>query len=148
MAFVTDAQVKTSVAAALHKASADLPSFWTDIITDANVAAYDDICGHFLDLGFTQAQVDSWDRGVTFNKFLARYQALIDGAGDQDDVGEWREELNYWRQKLTDISTLEVDDELEEPDSSGSVGHGNLSTSNDLFSLDQDDPRRGNATEW
>ena len=104
MSFVTNAQVKTSVLAALHQSS--VSSYWDDAISDANTAAYDQICHHFLLLGYTQAQIDAWDRGVTFNKFLARYQALIDVAGDNPHVEEWRTELDYWRGKLEEITKL------------------------------------------
>jgi len=150
VAFVTDTQVKTSVAGALHKSTADLPTWWNDIITDANVAAYDQICHHFLRLGYTQSQIDAWDRGATFNRFLARYQALIDGAGDGEDVGEWRTELDYWRGKLEEITTIDDGGALEEPegDSAGTVSYGNLSTTTDLFGLDPDDARRGRPTVW
>lgn len=150
MAFCTDAQIKTSVAAALHTAAASLDSFWTDVITDANVAAYDQICHRFITLGYSQAQIDAWDRGATFNKFLARYQALIDGSGDKDAVGEFRRELDYWRGKLDEITTLDDGGATTDPaaDAAGSVGHGSLSTTSDMFSLDPDDARRGEPTEW
>lgn len=149
MAFTNDTVVKDSVAAALGQATADLESKWTTLVADANLAAYDQICHHFLLLGYSQTQIDAWDRGVTFNKFLARYQALIDGAGDRETVGEWRAELDYWRGKLEEVTAIDDGGELEEPDAGpGTVGHGTLSTSNDLFSLDADDSRRGEPTEW
>ena len=149
MSFVTDAQVKDSVAAALHTTAATLEAHWTQCVTDANTAAYDEIVGHFLDLGYSIDQIDSWDRGATFQKFLARYQALIDGAGDQDNVGEWRTELDYWRGRLEAVTSLQVDSELEETDdSSSNVGYGSLSTTDDIFSLDPDDSNRGSPTEW
>jgi hypothetical protein len=148
--FVTDAQVKTSVAAALHKAAADLDSFWSDLITDANTAAYDQISSRFINLGYSQAQIDAWDRGATFQKFLARYQALIDGAGDRDDVGEWAKQLEYWRGLLDGLTSLDDGGAVSNPtaDPTGNVGHGSLSTRNDLFRLDPDDDRRGTSTQW
>ena len=148
--FVLDAHVKQSVAGALHKPAGDLDSFWSDIIADANAAAYDQIVGHFVLLGYTQAQIDAWDSGITFQKFLARYQALIDGAGDRTEVGEWRKELDYWRGLLENVTSIDTSGAVVDPtqDAAGSVGHGSLSTTNDLFSLDPDDARRGTPTEW
>lgn len=147
MSFVTDAVVKASVAAGLHQDVADMQAYWTTAIADANAAAYRQIVDHFLTLGFTKAQVDAWDSGADYQKFLARYQALIDGAGDKPDVGEWRAELDYWRGKLGEIQNLVVDDELPGQAETGSiVGHGNLKTSDDIFRLS---PRgRGRVTEW
>lgn len=150
MSFCTDAQIKTSVAAALHVASASLESFWTDVITDANAAAYSQIVSRFLALGYTVTQINQWDQGATYQKFLARYQALIDGSGDKERVGEWRTELDYWRGKLEEVSQLEVSNELEEPTASDSarIGYGDLRTTSDLFRLDPDDVRRGESTVW
>ncbi len=147
MAFVADSIVKDSVASGLHKDVADLESFWTTIIADANLAAYDEIVGHFLLLGYTKAQIDTWDRGITFQKFIARYQSLIDGAGDKTEVGEWRTELDYWRGKLKEITTLEIAAVITDPaDGTSDIGRGELSTSNDIFVLDPNN--RGNITEW
>lgn len=138
--FVDDDAVKASVAAALHKAVADLPTLWTQVIGDANEAAYRQIIAHFVVLGYTQAQIDTWDSGPTYQKFIARYQALIDGAGDKNEVGEWRTELDYWRGLLETIQTLEVAAEVVDPHTGGStVGRGDMSNSSDIFSLD---------TEW
>ena len=148
MAFATTTEVKASIAGALHVDVSAMPSFWTQVIADSTTAASDDIYGHFIELGYTAPQVLAWDRALTFSKFLARYQGLIDGAGEKDDVGEWRTELDYWRAKLEAITTLEVDDELADPATGGNVGHGSMSTATDLFGLDPDDSRRDVPTEW
>lgn len=150
MAFVSDTVVKASVAAALGKEPVDLESKWATLIADANTAAYDLICHRFILIGYSQAEIDAWDRGATFNKFLARYQALIDGAGDRETVGEWRAELNHWRSKFEEITTLDDGGKVVEPttDSQSTVGYGTLSTRSDLFSLDPLDSRRGEPTEW
>jgi len=148
MPFATVVEVKASIAGALHVEVSVMAGFWTQVIADATTAAADEIYGHFLDLGYSTAQVLTWDRALTFSKFLARYQALIDGSGDKDDVGEWRTELDYWRGKLEEITTLEISDELADPVITGTVGHGGLSTANDLYGLDSDDSRRGVPTEW
>lgn len=136
--FVTDAQVTASVAAALHKGVGDLDAFWAAVVTDANQAAYDAILDHFILCGYSAAQIGTWDRGATFQRFLARYQALIDGAGDKDEVGEWRTELDYWRKKLGQILTLDAGGAIADPvNAQGEVGHGSLSTTNDIFRLGQ-----------
>lgn len=150
MAFCTSAQVKASVGAALHKSAADLnTTIWDQVIGDAITAAYDQIKMRFLPLGYTLAQIDAWDMGYTFNLMLARYQAIMDSSGDKDQVGEWRAELDYWRGKLDEVTTIidgsVVDDPEEE---AGTINHGTISTTSDLFRLDPDDDRRGAVTEW
>lgn len=132
MGFVSDAVVTASVQAALHADT--LEDFWITIIADANAAAYRQILAHFIALGYTKAHVDLWDSGPDYQKFLARYQALIDGSGDTDKVGEWRKELDYWRGLLAAIQILETVSVVVPSDVPGSVvGHGKLSTATDIF---------------
>ena len=77
--FITDAQLKTSLAAQLKVASeSDVPAFFTnDILTRSNLAAYQDILGRLLARGFTKAQVDSWDRGAEFQTAIALYWCFV-----------------------------------------------------------------------
>lgn len=150
MPFKTNAEIKTGLSAAIHKTSATISAtVWDDIISSANTAAYWLICEKLLKLGYSQAQIDAWDGGPIYQEFLARYQALIDGGGDKDSVGEWRRELDYWRKKLEDLTEISdggvVDDAA---DISKLVGYGDLRTDDDLFVLDPEDPRRGQNTEW
>lgn len=150
--FLTDTELKPSVVkAALHKGISDIAGdVWDAAIADANQAAYDLILVHFLELGYTVAQIATWGQGTTFQRYLARYQALIDAAGDSgDQTSEWRKELDYWRGKLDELTTLTTTTAVVEPgDSEGSVGHGDLSTTTDLFVMDPDDENRGEVTEW
>ena len=151
--FVTDADVKASVVqAALSKGVADVSATkWDKAVSDANQAAYDLIRDHWTDLGYSPAQIAAWQSGRTYQLFIARYQALMDGAGDNDKgLSEWRKELDYWRGKLDALTTIISGDATVVPtaNESGVVGHGSLSTSNDLFRMDPDDARIGTPTEW
>jgi hypothetical protein len=75
--FTTAADVKGAVAAALNLSVDSLPSSWDAVIADARTAAYNDILGTFLAMGYTQAQVDAWDFGKPMEKDQALYWALV-----------------------------------------------------------------------
>lgn len=79
--FLTDAELKTSLAATLKVASGDLPAYWDTLVTECNSAAYLDVRGGLLQRGFTSTQVDAWDRGKEFQRDIGLYWLLVKGAG-------------------------------------------------------------------
>jgi hypothetical protein len=80
--FLSDAQMKNEVAAALRKDPADLgvPP-WDAIITRANQDAYGDILRRLANRGFTKAEIDQWDDGPGFQSRLGCFWALLRGGG-------------------------------------------------------------------
>ncbi len=81
MSFITDTQARQAVADALKVELASLPDYWTNLVSEANIAAYGEIQGCLIGRGYTQAQVDSWDRGAEFQKQLAVFWSLTRGGG-------------------------------------------------------------------
>lgn len=79
--FLTDAELKTSLAATIKVASGDLPAYWDTLITECNSAAYLDVRGGLIQRGFTAVQADAWDRGKEFQKDIGLYWLLVKGAG-------------------------------------------------------------------
>lgn len=148
--FITDAQLKDAVASSLRKTAAALDAdVWDDPIAASNLVAYREILGHFLDLGYTKAQIDDWDRGPDFQRGLAQYEVLIKENGDGDQIGEWRTELDYWRKKLEALNQLETSSALVDPTTSTAIiGRGSLKTDTDLFAPNPNDRRRGRVTRW
>ena len=151
MSFVSDLKVKKAVVDSLKKAGVDVAGeIIDDLVANASDAAYRQIVNHFVCLGYTAAQADTWDLGATIQLNLARFQVLIDHNGDSQEIGEWRRELDYWRGQLEQAACLVAGGAQVEPDSGGTseVGFGALDTSTDLFRLDPNDSRRGQVTEW
>lgn len=81
--YITTAQLKTRLAAALSKAEGDLISKWTQIITDALAAGYRDIRQGVMNpkLGYTQDQLDAWDDNASYVMDQSLFWALVNGAG-------------------------------------------------------------------
>ncbi len=150
MSFLTDTQVKQAVADFLKVDVADLPTYWTGatrVIEDAHVAAYQEIQGRLLARGFTTAQVVLWDRGAEFEKHLTIYWSLINGGGTtamDDRFVKMYDRRNDLNSVLVSVSGVFI----TPGDTPGTIEIGAEDTSNDLFSLDQTDDRRGKPTRW
>lgn len=141
--YTTDAQIKQDVADALKVASvSDLPAYWDNLVARCHVAAYQEIVGALLARGFTQAQIDAWDRGTEFERHLALYFCFTwpQGAGqfDLNAVKLWdrREELKavqiYYGGAAVDPSA-----------SPGTIGAGRIRTDVGVFNpigIDDDNP--------
>lgn len=151
MAFTTDAAVESDVAAALKTTTANLPD-WTDtVIARCHTAAYQEIVGRLLGRGYTKAVIDTWDRGVEFERAIALYlifsqpQAL--GVFDKQAMEVW----GQYRKDLLDVVLFVSGTPVSPgtgPTAGGTVGSGDVSTANDLFTLDPDDANRGEITRW
>lgn len=103
--FITDAELKAAVAASLSKTDQDAidADIWDANIARRNLGAYRQITSAWASAGFTLAQITTWDLGPVFQENLALYEAMIKQNPARDQVGEWREELDYWRQELKDL---------------------------------------------
>lgn len=149
MAFTSDTEVKAEVANSIHLEAASMDDTWDEIITSSRLAAYRQIVGHFLGLGFTKTQIDEWDRGADFELHLAQYAVLIKHNSQAQEVGEWRVELDYWRQLLAETAVLEEDGEPQEPSSSTArISRGTLKVTNDMFVRDSNDSRIGKISKF
>lgn len=149
--FLTNAQLKSKVAAALKQTPAGLDSYWDDIIRDANVAAYQDIVGGMLARGFTKAQIDDWDRGAEFQGLIGTFHALTIG-GALDSFSD--AQINKMDRR-GDLKTVQVfiSGEWVKPTNTasgpGMCGSGSFATDTDTFvPIDDDDPNLGEVTRW
>lgn len=79
--FITDLELKTSLAATLKVLVSDLPAYWDVLIPECNESAYYCIRGILLQRGFLVSQIDNWDRGREYQIDLGLYWLLVKGAG-------------------------------------------------------------------
>ncbi len=146
--FLTDAQIKTSLAGFYRTAEANLPAQLTDVIADAHTAAYQDILSGLLDRSITLAQIVQWDRGAEFERMLSLYWILVN-SGENVNYGPLIS--NYDRRKDLKTVLVSINGVFVVPnatDAPGDIGIGNLDTSNDLFVMDPDDDRIGQPSRF
>lgn len=133
MAFITDAQLKTQLAAALKLASsASLPVGWDDIIAKSNLAAYQTIVAKLSGRGYTAAQIAGWDQGAEFNTDIGLFWCLVKGAGLHGNDPTFINKLD--RRAELDTCDVMVGGVLQSPGSGLQVvGFGNLDTDDDTY---------------
>lgn len=137
MPFITDAVLKTHVAAVLKFDESTLPAYWNNLIASANESAYLDIRGALIQRGYLANQVDVWPRGAEFNRDLGVFWALVKGAGLHNYDDKFIKLLDR-REELKDVLVEGIDAVVQTPQGSpAAVGYGNASTTNDRFNLDQ-----------
>ena len=103
--FITDAELKDAITAALNKVEVDAldSAIWTANIARRNLGAYNQIVSAWVRAGFALSNVQGWDLGPLYQENLALYECLIKQNPNSEQVGEWRRELDYWRQQLKDL---------------------------------------------
>ena len=76
--YITDADL-TDYLEAVHQLATGgtLEAFATAIIAAANESAYRAVQSALIKRGFSQAQIDVWDRRVEFNRDIAVYQYFV-----------------------------------------------------------------------
>ena len=138
MSYVTDAEVKTYFTAHLGlEAEVDAAAKYDVLIPRANTAAYNLIRGKLLQRGFTTTQIGSWDQGEEFNLDLACC-FLMRTAAQTTESDLWQQKFCR-KDELEDIPVM-IDGEIIDPTTStGSIGYGDMSRTDDEFSRD---------TEW
>lgn len=137
MALVTDADVKAAVAARLSTPVGNLQSQWDEIVTRANVQAYNLIRRTWAARGYTESQVDDWDDGEEFNLNLAVIFAMRNGAMansyDQQAIDKlWDYYLAQFKETVFLVDGEQVDPEAAR----GRISFGDLSESRDTFTPD------------
>lgn len=107
--FVTDAELKSAVKAALGVDDADtLPTLWDNIITNANRQATNNIYEGLCSQGFTVGQVATWEMATQYALDQGTYWALIRGAGLGAYSGQKMDHLDH-REELRTKTVLVVD---------------------------------------
>lgn len=83
--FLSDAQIKKSLAGVLRQSVDDLdPDVWDQTISDAHQAAFREVRGILLARGFTDQQISDFDDGQFFERrlslfFLASMGSIAEG---------------------------------------------------------------------
>lgn len=131
--FLDDDVLKSAVAARLKQDSKDVPPWWDPIITDANVAAHNEICSALAGRGFTHDQIDSWDRGIEFQKAIGLYWVFNDGAITAAYADTFIKPKDR-REELKTV-TVTVDCEMIDPEAAkgAKVSWGLMSDANEEF---------------
>lgn len=132
MAYVTEATLKTFVAAQLRmRSGSDTLIASYDVVMPYAVAyGYGEIRGRLLNQGYSTAQIDAWDRRVEFSLDLGTWYCLRDAASLQSE-DNWVEKFN--RAKELDGITVLVNDVAVAPQAGASlVKHGTMKVYNDL----------------
>lgn len=144
--FITDAVLKTFVAGVLKKPEDDLnnTTYWNGTITIANQSATDEIKGRLAARGFTTAQIAAWDRVEEFNKWIGAYNALVAGGALESYDDRFVERFKRWLDELDTVAVLN-NGTLQ---ASQDIAEGPVNTEEDLFVVDDEDPRRGEVTRF
>lgn len=137
MAYVTDDDVKETLAAMLKRAAvASTEDYWLGLVPQCNVAGYNEVRGALLNRGFTLAQIDAWDRREEFNRDLALWWVGVKGEAYFSDAEKQMLAKLDRRQELETVAVV-ADGALQSPDStSGGYGYGTLDTTDDTFTRD------------
>jgi hypothetical protein len=134
VAALTDAEVKDLLAAQLKMAPNDLPGLYEKIVPRAHLFGYQECLGRLMRRGFTQAQVDAWDRLAEFEGDLSIWKALLMAGAyagfDRDTLAalDRREELDT---VLVFDAGVYVDPATAEA-GPGTVGFGRESTTGEF----------------
>jgi hypothetical protein len=75
-----DADIKTALARRLGQDPSNLAAKWDDLCHDANLSAWHSVRAALLARGYTLGQMAGWDDGATYQKDVALYWALLNGA--------------------------------------------------------------------
>jgi hypothetical protein len=77
--FLDDQAVSNQLQADLGATNATIAPRWSQVVTSANLTAWNRIQETFLERGFTAAQILTWDNGPTYQMKIALYLALTEG---------------------------------------------------------------------
>ncbi len=77
--------------------------YWTDIITDAQTSAYQEIEGRLFKRGFILAQIVAWDRGAEFELSIMKYLSLVNGGGLSGNYDDRFIKMLDRRRELDDV---------------------------------------------
>lgn len=134
--FLSDGQIKQSLADTLKVDLAELEPYWDRLVTECHLSGYQTMRGHLLSRGFTALQVDNWARGAEFERDLSLYWLLKRGSTlhnyDKDTV----EAFN--RFKELELMAVETDAGLPQAPGGdpGMIASGNFSTEDDDWTKD------------
>jgi hypothetical protein len=128
--YLTDAQLLAALAGALNKTDPAALAVDPRTLADANTFAGQEVTGRLLQRGYTQAQIDAWDRTREFHTCVALWWCFTYGgvpyAGDDERVKEFdrRKELSDPLTAVFVDGVMVLPGAAAESDPAGSVAHG------------------------
>lgn len=133
MSFNTSAQITTKLADVQHVSEANLTTGATStIISDSLNAAYQEIVSRLAYRGYTQSQIDSWDRGAEFERDIALFWCLVKLGGLENADDKFIARLD--RRAEIDEIIVTVGGAVVDPDvDEGPVSFGYLDTDRSEF---------------
>jgi hypothetical protein len=150
MSYVTDAKLLQAVAGRLKTTPSGLPAYYADeIVPQANVAATQDILGRLLARGYTQEQIDVWDRRVEFAFALGVYYSLLNSGAYAGLDPKTMELLD--RRKELDTILVFAGGVITQPvgNRPGLTATAGPSAQGGIFNYpDPDDTTLGNYIDW
>lgn len=138
MAWITDAALKTAIAAAdAQSSSSALPTHLTNAAAAANTAAYNRIRSVLFNRGFTAAQIAAWDEREDWNTRVGVVLAFWNVSKGDEDRGEpFRREYESLMEELKELALI-VDGELVQPSGSGTrISTGDFDTTDDIHTTE------------
>lgn len=151
--FVTDSAIRQRLASLLKTDAGKVPAYWDIIISDSNLAAYQEIVGRLAERGYDAGQIASWDRGSEFEIDIGLFWSLVKGAGLHAYDDKFIKNLDR-RAEIDDVIVLAAG-VIILPNNSAQgtkIGWGQVSTVNERFSQDftneNNDPNFGQPTDW
>ena len=134
MAFLTNAELKTSLSKLLQVGEATMESYWDAIISDANTTAQKEIKSRLIKMGYTPANAEGWDRASEFNRDIGLYWCLVKGAVLSPTPLNQQELSRLNRSSQIDDETITVGDvEVEPTAGEGRITRGALLDTNDTI---------------
>lgn len=136
--FITDAALKTAIAAGNAQASSSAnPDHLNDAAAAANVAAYNRIRSVLFNRGFTAAEIAAWDEREDWNTRVGVVMAFwAVSKGDEDRGEPFRREYESLMEELKDTAII-VNGDILQPSGGGTrVSYGSFTTTEDIHTMD------------
>lgn len=137
--YITDVSLSAEAHDRLGLAAGEeLPGRYARVVSSANQDAYRAIQSALIGRGFTQEQIDGWDRRVEYNRVLGLYRIFAEQPNQSADDA-WVEKLN----RFSELETVPIliGGELQEPEGTTSaqrISFGALDTSDDRITMDME----------
>ena len=147
--FTTTANdILPGLAGILKTAVTSLQSYWTPIADSARLRAYNEIITQVGDRGFSLAQIQAWIRNAEFERDIALYFCLVEGAGTIGvDERIWVH-LDRRQELLTAVLVATDGTGLQPHLANQQITTGAVNSDNCQFYRTVDSDRTANQTQW
>ena len=106
--WITTTDLLQRIADALGTTTDQLPGRWTEVCSDANASATNDITQLLMGLGYTQGQIDAWDSVGVYARDLGTFWALVRGGAGGESYSDKSLKALDRRDELRGMTTLMI----------------------------------------